>query len=66
MKKVYIVENQDDRGLLKVFPTKELAIKYMEALIGKKHAEWKEEDYDYVEDTDDMIFYTEGELMGGE
>lgn len=66
MKKVYIVENQDDRGLLKVFPTKELAIKYMEAVIGKKHAEWEEENYDYVEDTDDMIFYTEGELMGGE
>ena len=63
MKKVYVVENQDEAPNLKVFMTKKSAIEYMEALIGKKHEEWEDEDHDYVEDTDDIIFYTEADLI---
>ena len=62
MKKVYIVESQDEHDDI-VFATREAAVNYMEKMTGKKESEWSDYDADYCEDSDDMIFIKEAKFV---
>ena len=59
--KIYIINSQSEHGQY-AFKSRRKAIRHVEELTGKPCRKWEHESGDYIEDTDDMIWITVGEL----